>query len=195
MWYVAVFVASFVIDVIPFFSPPAWTAMLLLMSKFDLNPWLVLAAGVPGSTLGRYVLALYIPRFSSHVMKRHKAEELHFVGKRLGQKTWSCGLFVLIYSLLPLSTTALFLAAGIARVSTLKILPPFFVGKFVSDALVLFGGHYAITNAADILHGALSLKSISLMVLGLLLVAAILFIDWRTVLQKKKLRFNFKIWK
>src|SRR3954468_11002072 len=42
--YLFVFLASLAVDLIPFFGPPAWVAMVFLMLKFDLNPWLVLAS-------------------------------------------------------------------------------------------------------------------------------------------------------
>jgi hypothetical protein len=59
MWlYVAVFLAALAVDLIPIFGPPAWTAMVFFVMKFDLNPWAVLDVGVPGSALGRYLLSL-----------------------------------------------------------------------------------------------------------------------------------------
>jgi len=50
--YFAVFGASLAVDLIPFIGPPAWMAMVFFLMKYNLNPWLVLAAGVPGSVLG-----------------------------------------------------------------------------------------------------------------------------------------------
>jgi len=32
------------------------------------------------------------------------------------------------------------------------------------------------------------------MVFGLLLVCAVVFIDWRSLIQRKKLKINFKVW-
>jgi membrane protein DedA with SNARE-associated domain len=96
---------------------------------------------------------------------------------------------------LPLSTTALFSAAGIAKISPLQIIPPFFFGKLVSDAVMLFTGHYAATNASDLIHGTFSPKSIITAAIGLLIIGLLLFLDWRVLLQKKKIAFNFRIWK
>ena len=195
MMYVVVFFAAFAVDLIPGIGPPAWTVMVFLLIRYDLNPWLVLAVGVPASTLGRYLLSRYIPKFSDKLIKKRKNEELQFVGKKLGQKLWRSWLFVLIYSLLPLSTTALFTAAGIAKIRPLLIIPPFFVGKFTSDAVMVFTGRYAAANAGDIVHGTFSLKGIITAVLGLIIVFLLLFLDWRVLLQKKKISFNFRIWK
>jgi membrane protein DedA with SNARE-associated domain len=193
--YLVVFLASLAVDLIPVIGPPAWTAMVFLLVKYDLNPWIVLAVGVPGSTLGRYLLSLYIPKVSERLIKRHKNEELQFVGRKLNQKLWRSWVFVFTYSLLPLSTTALFTAAGIARVQPLQIIPPFFVGKFICDAVMLYAGRYATMNADELVHGAFSAKSLITAGVGLLILGLLLFLDWRVLLQRRKIAFNFRIWR
>jgi membrane protein DedA with SNARE-associated domain len=195
MMYLATFLAALVVDLIPIMAPPAWTVMVLLLMKFHLNPWGVLLAGVPGSTLGRYIFSLYVVKVSDKLIKRHKREELEFLGKKLDQKLWVTWSFVFIYTLTPLSTTALFTAAGMAKVSPARTLPPFFLGKFLSDAVMIFAARYAASNLKGILKGAFSLKGILLMVFGLVVIGGVLFIDWRALLQRKKVRFNFNIWK
>jgi membrane protein YqaA with SNARE-associated domain len=193
--YLVVFLAAMAVDLIPVIGPPAWTVMVFLLMRFHLNPWLVLAVGVPGSTLGRYLLSLYIPHFSSRLIKARKSEELEFVGRKLGRKRWRSWLFVFVYTLTPLSTTALFTAAGIARISPLQILPPFFVGKFVSDAAMVLIGVHAAGDLSDLVHGAVSWKSLLTAGSGLLVIGLFLFLDWRALLQRKQVRFNFRIWK
>ena len=196
MWmYAVVFFASLAVDLIPVIGPPAWTVMVFFLVKFDLNPWGVLLAGVPGSALGRYILSLYVSKVSGKLLKRRKNEDLDFLGKKLGQKLWRSWLFVFIYTLMPLPTTPLFTAAGVAKVKPISILPPFFCGKFISDAVMLFTGHYAATNLREMVHGTFSWKGIIGALLGLLLIAALLFIDWRVLLQEKRLRLHFRIWK
>ena len=195
MWYLVVFLSALAVDLIPVIAPPAWTVSVLLLVKFHLNPWVVLPLCVSGSTLGRYTLSLYIPQFANHFIKRTKKEELEFLGKKLAQKLWRSWAFVFIYTVTPLSSTALFTAAGIAKVNPLQTLPPFFCGKFLSDALMIFTGDYAATNFHDLVHGTFSPKGIVIAVVGLVIIGAFLFLDWRALLQKKKFRFNFKIWK
>ena len=195
MGYLAVFLSALVVDLIPVFAPPAWTISVVLLMKFHLNPWIVLPLCVSGSTLGRYILSLYIPRFARHFIRQTKKEELEFLGKKLGQKLWRSWAFVFIYTVTPLSSTALFTAAGVAEVNPLQTIPPFFCGKFISDALMIFTGDYAATNFQDLVHGTFSPKGIVIAVLGLVIIGGFLFLDWRALLQKKKFRFDFKIWK
>ena len=100
-----------------------------------------------------------------------------------------------IYTLTPLSTTALFTAAGMTKIKPVHIIPPFLVGKFASDAAMIVAGRYAAANAAGLLHGAFSWKAIITGIIMLTVTAAFLFIDWHALLVKKRLAFNFSIWR
>jgi len=113
--YFLVFVASLLVDVIPFIGPPAWTIMVFFQVKFGLSIWLVLIIGVTGSAIGRYLYSSYIHRLSDYYIKPQKNEDLHFIGSKLANNGWKVQLFVLLYTLMPLPSTPLFTAAGIAR--------------------------------------------------------------------------------
>ena len=195
MNYLWVFLAALAVDLVPVVGPPAWTVMVLLQVKFDLNPWLVLAVGVPASVLGRYGLSLYTPWLSKKIITRRKTDELEFVGRRLKQKRWQSWLFVFVYSVSPLPTTPLFTAAGLAKIKPLQIIPPFFVGKAISDAAMLFAGRTAFLSAADLAFGVFSVRGVVTAVGTVLCIGVFLFLDWRALLQEKKLRLNFHIWK
>jgi membrane protein DedA with SNARE-associated domain len=140
-------------------------------------------------------MSLYIPRFAGLFIKRHKTDELKFLGKKLSESLWQSWLFVFIYSMTPLSTTALFTAAGAAKVKPSHTLPPYFCGKFLSNAVMIFAGLYAAANYKNLAHGSSSPKEIVTLVLGCVVFAGFLFLDWRALLQRKKFTFNFRIWK
>ena len=169
--------------------------MTFLLVKYHLNPWLVLAVGVPGSALGRYFFSLYIQKFSGKVIARQKKEELRYVGKKLDRRWWQTWLLVFGYTLSPLSTTALFTAAGMTKVPVMHLIPPFLAGKFISDAAMVMAGRYAAGSLTDLLHGTLGWKSLLTGAITLLITAAFLFIDWHALLVKKNIKFNFSIWK
>ena len=192
--YLLVFLGAFLFDVVPIPFPPAFTIMVFLQIMFDLNIWWVIVIGVAGSILGRYILTLYIPFLAGKIFKKSKNEDVEFLGSKMKEKGWKSQLLILAYSLLPLPTTPLFLAAGIAKVKPRYIIPAFFVGKFTSDAITVHLGKYAAENVTSLMESAFSLKSVASMVFGLLLVCAVVFIDWRTLIQQKKLKINFKVW-
>jgi membrane protein DedA with SNARE-associated domain len=193
--YLLVFLGSLAVDLVPVVAPPAWTLMAFLLVKYQLTLWLVLAVGVPGSALGRYLFSLYIKKFSNTVITRHKKEELRYVGKKLDQRWWQAWLLVFGYTLSPLSTSALFTAAGMTKVPMLHLIPPFLAGKFISDTVMVMAGRYAAGSLTDLLHGALGWKSLLTAAITLLITAAFLFLDWHALIAKRNIKFNFSIWK
>ncbi|MCR8558987.1 hypothetical protein KXD93_15120 [Mucilaginibacter sp. BJC16-A38] len=197
MWwqYLLVFIGSFLFDVVPFPLPPAFTIMVFLQIAFGLNIWWVIVIGVAGSIVGRYLLALYIPFLADRIFRKSKNEDVQFLGDQMREKGWKGQVAILAYTLLPLPTTPLFLASGMAKINMSYIMPVFFVGKFTSDAISVHLGKYVSTNAESIIAGGFSWKSVSSLIVGLIFLSAILFIDWRSLIQKKKFVLNFMIWK
>src|SRR5687768_9599052 len=195
MIYLALFLSAVAIDSVPLITPPGWTAMVFLMLKYDLNPWIVIPVGVAGSTIGRQLFSLYVTKLSDRFIKRRKREELEFVGSKLGQKLWPAWLFVFLYALTPMSTTALFTAAGMAKIGPLRTLPPFFCGKLINNGVVVFAAKYGAASLQDVMQGTFSLKSILFIAFGLVAIGGVLFVDWRAWLERKQFKLNFKIWK
>ena len=197
MWpYVLVFFAALAVDTIPVFAPPAWIVLVVLLVKFKLNPWLTVAIGVTGSTIGRYVLTRYIPRISSRLVNQREDANLRYIGRKIGRAKWSSAVFVFLYTLTPLSTTALFTAVAMARTKRpWHILVPFFFGRLITDGVLVFSGKYASANLSDLLHGEANWKGIVTLVAGLVVISLFLFVEWRQLLEHQKLRFRFKILK
>ena len=197
MWwqYVLVFLGALLFDILPFPFLPAFTIMIFLQIVFHLELWPVIIIGVAGSILGRYVLSLYIPRISNKYFKPTKNEDIQFLGQKMKEKGWKSQLVIVTYSLLPLPTTPLFVAGGIAMIRPLYIIPAFFIGKFTSDAIALSMGKYASENIEKIKSDLLSWQSICGFAGSFVMLCALLFIDWRSLIQKKKFVIQFKIFK
>jgi membrane protein YqaA with SNARE-associated domain len=193
--YFFVFLFSLLVDLIPFIGPPAWTVMVFFYLKYDLNIWVVLITGVIGSAIGRYLFALYIPYVSSKVLNDRKETDLHYLGQKLSSNKWRTQAFVLFYTLIPVPSSPLFTVAGLAKIHPIRIIPAFLAGKFISDAIMVYVGEYAALNIDNILKGLFSIKSLMGAFGGLALLFLILFIDWRILLQNKRFKLNFSIWK
>ncbi len=197
MWwqYVLVFLGALLFDIVPFPFLPAFTIMILLQILFHLDLWTVIIIGVAGSILGRYILSLYIPHISGKYFKTAKNEDIEFLGAKMKEKGWKSQVVIVAYSLLPLPTTPLFVAGGIARIKPLYIIPAFFIGKFTSDSVALSMGKYASENIDKLKSDLLSWQSILGLTGSLLMLAALLFIDWRSLIQHKKFVLKFRIFK
>lgn len=197
MWwyYFLVFLGALLVDIVPFPFPPAFTVMMLLQIVYDLDIWWVIIIGVAGSVLGRYILLLYAPLIADKFLKSSKNEDIQFLGDKMKDNKWKGQLFVLAYSLLPLPTTPLFLGAGISKLKPVYIIPAFIIGKFTSDTAALHFGKYAVENIQSLINNSVSWQSIASLVLSVVLLFFLFFVDWRTLIQKNKLVFTFKIWK
>ncbi len=151
--------------------------------------------GVPGSALGRYFLALYMPLVSAKIFNPQKEADLHFLGTKLSGKKLRMHLFVLLYTLLPIPSTPLFTVAGLSNINPIQIIPAFIIGKFISDTLMVQAGKFAADNLNILFHGFLSWHTALATLLGVGLLLCILFINWKLLIQEKKFKFNFRIWK
>jgi len=195
VWYLAAFAAALLVDTIPVFAPPAWTILAFIIVKWKPNAWGIIAAGALGSVIGRYILTLYMPHVSGKIFRPSENDNISFLGKKLGGRFWHANIFVLLYAISPLSTTALFTAAGMAHVNPWNVLPGFAIGKFLGDAWVILTAKVTADEATALMHGKVSWQAALTAGVGLVLISGVLFIDWRQLLGHKKLRLNFKIWK
>lgn len=197
MWwhYLLVFFGALLVDIVPFPFPPAFTVMVFFQILFGLNVWGVIVVGVAGSVLGRLILLLYAPLIAKKYLKNSKNNDIQFLGEKMNENKWKGQLFILAYSLLPLPTTPLFLGAGISKIKPIYIIPAFIIGKFTSDTFAIHMGKYASENLQMILENSFPWQSVASLILSFALLFFLFFIDWRTLIQKKKLVLNFKILK
>ena len=170
--------------------------MLYLLIKFNLDPLITVVVGTAGTVGGRLVYVTYIvPWLGKKAIGPDKEKDLQFLGKRLSKQGLATLGFVFVYSMLPLSTTVLFTAAGLAKVKRRFVVPPFFLGNLIGDGILLFSGQYAILHFGDMYKDSLNTKNILITFAGLTIITLFLFIDWREFLENKKIRFKFKFWK
>ncbi len=196
LWqYGLVFIAAFLVDATPFPLPPAFTVMILLQIIFNLSIWPVILIGVLGSILGRYILILYIPSIAERIFKKDKNADIHFLGDKIKNRGLKAQFFILLYTLMPLPSTPLFVAGGLARMKAYFIIPAFTIGKLISDSIAVNIGKYASENSKSILMGILSWKYILAVLLALMLLSGLIFIDWRSLLKEKKFSLRFNIWR
>lgn len=191
--YLLVFLGALLFDIVPFPFAPAFTIMVFLQILFDLNVWAVIFIGVLGSVLGRFILLLYAPLLANKFLKASKNDDIKFLGDKMNENKWKGVLVVLAYSLLPLPTTPLFLGAGISKIKPVYIIIPFLIGKFTSDSIALHLGKFAAQNQQSIIDNIFSWQSIFSFSLGFIMLFCLFFVDWRILIQTRRLTFDFKI--
>lgn len=194
--YLLIFVGSLLVDCIPVFAPPAWMLMLYILFKFQLHPLITASVGTAGTVFGRLIYVTYIvPWMQKKSIGPKKEADLKFLGEKLSKQGPATLVFVFIYSILPLSTTVLFTAVGLAKVKRRYVVPGFFLGNLIGDGVLLLSGQYAITHFKDFYKDALNTQNILITLAGLLVMLLFVFIDWRALIQKKKIEFKWQFWK
>jgi hypothetical protein len=133
---VVLFIVIFVLNLLPAFAPPTWTAMSfigLTIPSIDFVPLAVVAA--TAATFGRVTLA----KLSRAIVRqRLLSEETRYNVDAIrhgieGRPVMTFGTF-LAYSFSPLPSNYLFIAYGLTSLPIAFLALPFFVGRLVSYA-------------------------------------------------------------
>lgn len=194
MEYFTLFIIAFLVNVVPEFAPPTWTVMSPFLFIEEINIPLVILATITGATLGRLILITYIEKIGDHVFNDWQKDNLSFIASKISRTDFQNMLFVFLYSLTPLSTGALFIAAGFAKLKKSVTLIGYFLGRLISYSVIAYSISYGIDafrpqGGFDNFHLATSV------ITAVILVFSLLFIDWKALLENKKIMFNFKIWR
>ena len=70
----------------------------------------------------------------------------------------------------------------------------FFVSEEVFDQMVK-AGEFAASGLKDMLHGVLSPRNLLIAAATLVITAAFMFVDWHALLVKRRLSFNFHVFR
>jgi membrane protein YqaA with SNARE-associated domain len=130
------FIVVFVLNVLPAFAPPTWTAMSFIgLAIPNLDILLLALVAATAATCGRVVLA----KLSRAVVRQKLLTEQarrNVDAIRIGienQRAITLGTF-LGYSLSPLPSNYLFIAYGLTSLPLVFLALPFFIGRLLSYA-------------------------------------------------------------
>lgn len=130
------FIAVFVLNVLPAFAPPTWTTMSFIgLAIPNIDVLLLASVAAVSATCGRIVLAklsrgIVRQRLLSEQSRRNVDAIKTAIEK---QRAMTIGTF-LGYSLSPLPSNYLFIAYGLTSLPIAFLSVPFFIGRFVSYA-------------------------------------------------------------
>jgi membrane protein YqaA with SNARE-associated domain len=195
MPYLELCISVLLVNIAPAFVPPTWTILVFALLKYHLFLPYVILCGVVSATLGRYVLSKYIHLFARLLFNHQQIENISYLGQRLGKTQVANFVFTFLYSLTPLSTTALFVAAGIAHVKMNMVLFGFFLGRLVSYSLLALSAKALSNKMSALTMGGWNWENILTILLTVIVFFVFVFIDWKTLLEKKKIKVNFHVWR
>jgi len=166
----------FIFNVNPFFTLPTWILISLFIGNPDVVAILpIILAAVGISAVARYMLACYSgPLFHRYIPKR-QVQNIKFLDDFLRRNTGIAWPFTVsfFYAFSPLPTNALFIVAGAGKFRLPVIFCGFFLGELLSNIAYLAILKTTLSMGDGLIFGAI----------GLVIALAILFIDWKKVIE------------
>ena len=184
-WLHAPWAVVFLMNLVPYFMPPTWAVVTFFLIAFSLPVWPLAIGCAFASTAGRCGLYYLSARLGRQLLSDQKQRNVAALGNWLNQRPgWRGVVDVLIYSLGPIPSNDLFIAAGLSRATLWPVALGFLPGRMVSYPLLAL----TAKGANDQLGGILTRQwhDPKWLALELLSIAGIwLFsrIDWARVLH------------
>jgi membrane protein YqaA with SNARE-associated domain len=191
---IVIFTAVYFLNTIPAFAPPTWMVLSYIgFNHPQLNPLLLALTAAFAATSGRVTLTAL-----SHSIIRNKLlnvktkDNIDVLKDALEQRKNQTAGALLVYFFTPLPSNYLFIAYGLTSLSIKLIAVPFFIGRFVSYTIWIFLGQEAYKSLdidANLVGGYLSVYFVLTQLFVLLLTYLFTKIDWRVMLDEKKLKW------
>jgi hypothetical protein len=137
---------------VPVPMPPTWMVMVALHATVDLPLLALTIGGTAAAALGRAGFALQLRRSNRQLPPdmRANAEALAVVANR--RLHWPT-LFVVLYSLLPLSSNPVFMAVGLGALPLRSSVVAFFLARSVFNTAMVLGSKTVTSSVADLFTG------------------------------------------
>jgi len=180
--YLALFILSLLASMSVVMPLPFQTAIYLAGSTQRFNPVFLGIASGAGAALGE--LSLYLlfrggRRILPEDLKR-RADRFRVLIDRYG------ALAVFILAVTPLPDDIIYPALGLARYNIGKVFVAAFMGKTILYTVIAYAGFYSYDAVRIYLGGGEDIfVSIILLIISIVFAAAVLMIDWESILSKK----------
>lgn len=188
------FLAVFLLNIIPAFAPPTWMVFSFLGFRFPSRiDWSFALVGALAAATGRSVLG----KLSRTIVRNHWLSEaargnVDSLKLELERRpTLTFGLF-LFYAFTPLPSNFLFIAYGLTTMPLIRLVVPFFIGRFVSYSFWTMSSA-AVSRKLELENTeAIAYLSVYFVLTQLALLALVYVftrIDWNLLLRKRKWRW------
>ncbi len=186
--YLVAVALVFAVNLLPAFGPPTWAVLAFLVLDSSLQPMVLVPLGAVASTAGRITLALVARHFRGRLAPRRR-QNLEQLRTTLTANRRRAALGLGVFLLSPLPSSQLFLGAGLLDVPLPPLAAAFFVGRLASYTIYVHGAAWARENFGDVLLEQFrSPLGITLQLLSLVALGALLTVDWRAVLARRRQR-------
>jgi len=188
------FLAVFLLNIIPAFAPPTWMVFSFLGFRYPEHMgWSFALVGALAATTGRSLLGkLSHVIVRNHLLSEATRKNVDSIKLELEKRPkLTFGLF-LFYAFTPLPSNFLFIAYGLTTLPLARIALPFLIGRFVSYTIWTMSGVAVSQRIALDDTDAFQYASIYFILMQLVFLAAVYafaHVDWKFLLQKRGLRW------
>lgn len=174
----------FGINLLPAFGPPTWAVLVYFRYRYDIPEVPLIIGGALAAAAGRFVLALAFRRFGRWLPPKRR-ESLEVLGRALGQSRKGLISSFIFFAVAPVPSAQMFEAAGLARIRLAPLTGAFFVGRLVSYSIYVGAASAAHKSLAKLFRqGVTSPQAIATQVIAVVVLIAIVKIDWPTTIDK-----------
>ena len=175
---------AFLINVAPAFMPSTWMVMAFFYIKFDLPLLVLTVGGAFASAAGRMLLARASTAFTRR-FAGEKSSDLRDLGGFLdGHRTY-VGPAVFAYSLSPLPTNNLFIAAGMTGVDMTAVVTGFVAARVLANTFWVWTTHKAFENLGELFTGVFSGPAgVAIEVAGVVSIVLLFKVPWARWLRR-----------
>jgi uncharacterized membrane protein YdjX (TVP38/TMEM64 family) len=175
----------FGINLMPAFGPPTFAVLVFFRFRYPGVPAAALiAGGAVAAVSGRLLLALAFREFGGKLPDKRQ-ESLRVLGHALGESRAGLLASFALFAAAPLPSAPMFEAAGLARIRLRPLLVAFFAGRLVSYSIYVgaaSAAHDSLKHVFD--QGFFSPQAIATQAAGVVLLVAIVLIDWPSVIDR-----------
>jgi hypothetical protein len=184
LWLLAAYAIIFVINLVPAFMPASWMVMAFFYIKFGLPLLILTVGGAIMSALGRWLLANASGSFRRRFM-HDKESDLVELGHFLDRHRGITGPVTFAYTLTPLPTNNLFIAAGLVGVNMVWVLAGFTAGRILANTFWVWTTDKVFDSFGDVIATTIDGKwAIALQALGVLTVVLLFKVPWARWLRR-----------
>jgi hypothetical protein len=177
--------AVFGINLLPALGPPTWAVLVFFRFRYpELPVPALVVGGAVAAAAGRVLLAVVFRAFGTK-LPRKRQESLQVLGHAIGESRTGLLASFALFAVAPLPSAQLFEAAGLARIRLDRLVAAFFVGRLASYSIYLGAASAAHQSVSRLFtKGLLSPQAIATELIGVVLLIAVILVDWPSVIDK-----------
>jgi membrane protein YqaA with SNARE-associated domain len=179
------------INIVPAFMPSTWIILSFFFIHYDLAFLPTIFIGVCMATIGRLILAVLAETYVEPILPKKERENMLNLGKIFELNKNFTFLSILGYTLLPIPSNQLFIAAGLAKVDLSLLALSFFIGRTISYTFWINLSSNVNNNIESAFTSQYSKSGIFILeILGFVALYLISKINWGKILKFIKKRIS-----